>query len=120
VPDPAGFDNGQLWSQARLVGGPTTSGSTASGSEKASVCPARSGRSPAAALDAPSGMCLIPPGGLLAMDFQFDQTSDGKRLKMYKVVDQFTRGALACDVKGFIDADVVLRRLGRLTKDRGA
>ena len=54
-----------------------------------------------------------------AMDFQFDQTRDGRMLKILNVVDEFTREALATDVARSIDADGVVACLDRLAKERG-
>ena len=54
------------------------------------------------------------------MDFQFDQTRDGRTLKILNVVDEFTREALATDVARSIDADGVVATLERLAKDRGS
>jgi putative transposase len=50
----------------------------------------------------------------LGMDFQFDQTSDGRMLEFSNVVDEFTREALATDVERSIDADGVVRCLEHL------
>ena len=33
-----------------------------------------------------------------AIDFQFDETADRRRLKLCNIVDEFTREALAMDV----------------------
>jgi len=65
-------------------------------------------------------MSPIRPNVIWAMDFQFDQTSDGKMLKFLNVVDEFTREALATDVDRSIDADGVVRCLERLARARGA
>jgi transposase InsO family protein len=54
------------------------------------------------------------------MDFQFDQTRDGRMLKILNVVDEFTREALATDVERSIDADGVVACLDRVAKERGA
>ena len=62
----------------------------------------------------------IRPNVVWAMDFQFDQTSDGRTLKILNVVDEFTREALATDVARSIDADGVVRCLERLAAERGA
>ena len=40
-----------------------------------------------------------------ALDFQFDQTADGRILKLLHVVDEFTREALAIECERRIDAD---------------
>jgi putative transposase len=65
-------------------------------------------------------MCPIRPNVVWAMDFAFDQTSDGQMLKILNVIDEFTREALATDVARSIDADGVVRCFERLAADRGA
>jgi putative transposase len=65
-------------------------------------------------------MCPIRPNVVWAMDFQFDQTRDGRMLKILNVVDELTREALATDVARSIDADGVVACLDRLAKERGA
>ena len=58
----------------------------------------------------------------MALDYQFDQTTDGRILKLLNVVDEHTRQALAILVHRRIDADAtvaVLGRLDRLVADRG-
>ncbi len=64
--------------------------------------------------------CPIRPNVVWALDFQFDQTSDGRMLKILNVIDEFTREALATDVERSIDADGVVACLERLTVVRGA
>jgi putative transposase len=64
--------------------------------------------------------CPIRPNVVWAMDFQFDQTSDGRMLKILNVIDEFTREALATDVERSIDADGVVVCLERLAAERGA
>ena len=65
-------------------------------------------------------MSPIKPNVIWALDFQFDQTSDGRMLKILNVIDEFTREALATDVARTIDADGVVGCLERLAADRGA
>jgi putative transposase len=62
----------------------------------------------------------IRPNVVWALDFQFDQTSDGRMLKILNVIDEFTREALATDVERSIDADGVVACLERLAAERGA
>ena len=50
-----------------------------------------------------------------ALDFQFDQTADGRILKLLHVVDEFTREALAIDCERRIDADATVAVLDRLS-----
>jgi len=65
-------------------------------------------------------MCPIAPDVLWALDFQFDQTSDGRTLKMLNVIDEYTRECLAIDIERSIDADGVIRCLEHLAAERGA
>jgi len=64
-------------------------------------------------------MCPIAPNVVWAMDFQFDQTSDGRPLKLLNIIDEFTRECLAIDVGRSITADEVVNRLEALAKERG-
>ena len=48
------------------------------------------------------------PNHVWAFDFQFDQTADGRVLKLLNVVDEFTREALAMLVERSIDADATV------------
>jgi putative transposase len=60
------------------------------------------------------------PNHVWAFDFQFDQTADGRALKLCNVVDEFTRESLVMLVARSIDADTVVRALERLVAERGA
>lgn len=60
------------------------------------------------------------PNHVWALDFQFDQTADGRNLKLLNVVDEYTREALQMLVERRIDADGTVRVLERLTVLRGA
>jgi putative transposase len=60
------------------------------------------------------------PNQLWAFDFQFDQTADGRALKLLNIVDEFTREALVMLVERSIDADTVVATLERLVGERGA
>src|ERR1022692_3155072 len=62
----------------------------------------------------------IKPGVVWALDFVFDQTSDGRMLKLLNVIDEYTREALAIEVERSIDADAVVACLERLAAERGA
>ncbi len=55
-----------------------------------------------------------------AFDFQFDQTAEGRVLKLLNVVDEYTREALAMLVARGIDADRAVSVLERLAAERGA
>jgi putative transposase len=60
------------------------------------------------------------PNQVWALDFQFDETADRRRLKLLNIVDEHTREALAMHVDRRADADTVITVLERLTADRGA
>ena len=62
----------------------------------------------------------IAPNVIWAMDFQFDQTSDLRTIKMLNIIDEFTRECLTIDVARSITADDVVNRLDELMKERGA
>jgi transposase InsO family protein len=64
--------------------------------------------------------CPIRPNVVWALDFQFDQTSDARMLKLLNVIDEYTRECLAIDVARSIDADAVVACLERLAQERGA
>ncbi len=59
------------------------------------------------------------PDHVWALDFQFDQTRDGRILKLLHVVDEFTREALAVECERRIDADRTVAVLERLVAARG-
>ena len=54
------------------------------------------------------------PNHVWAFDFQFDQTAEGRALKLCNIVDEFTREALVMLVARNIDADTVIVELERL------
>ncbi len=60
------------------------------------------------------------PNQVWAFDFQFDQTADGRVIKLLNVVDEFTREALEMLVERSIDADRAVDVLQRLAAERGA
>jgi putative transposase len=60
------------------------------------------------------------PDHVWAIDFQFDQTADGRVLKLLNIVDEFTREALAMHVARRIDADQTVAVLDQLANRRGA
>ena len=55
-----------------------------------------------------------------ALDFQFDETADLRRIKLLNVVDEFTREALAVHAAHRIDSDGVVAIVERLVASRGA
>jgi len=64
-------------------------------------------------------MSPIRPNVLWALDFQFDQTADGRNLKLLNVIDEFTRECPAIVVERSIDADGVVATLDRIAATRG-
>lgn len=60
------------------------------------------------------------PNHVWALDFQFDETADQRRLKLLNIVDEHTREALDMDVNRSTGADAVVARLERLVAQRGA
>ena len=59
------------------------------------------------------------PDQVWAIDFQFDQTADGRILKLLHVVDEFTREALAIKCERRIDADGTVATLEQIVAARG-
>jgi putative transposase len=59
------------------------------------------------------------PDHVWALDYQFDQTEDGRRLKLLNVVDEHTREALTIEVHRRIDADATENVLDHLVAERG-
>jgi putative transposase len=59
------------------------------------------------------------PDHVWAIDFQFDQTADGRILKLLHVVDEFTREALVVECRRRIDADRTVAVLDRIVATRG-
>jgi putative transposase len=59
------------------------------------------------------------PNDVWALDFQFDQTADGRILKLLHVVDEYTREALRVKCARRIDADATVAVLERLVSERG-
>ena len=64
-------------------------------------------------------LCAERPDHVWALDFQFDQTQDGRILKLLHVVDEFTREALAVECARRIDSDRTVAVLDRLVATRG-
>jgi putative transposase len=58
------------------------------------------------------------PDHVWALDDQFDQTTDGRILKLLNVVDEHTREALTITVDRRIDADATVKVLDRLVAER--
>jgi len=89
----------------------TASGYSACGARKASG--SRPGGASANASGTPrfpaSRLTAQRPNHVWALDFQFDQTADGRNLKLLNVVDEYTREALQMLVERRIDADGTVR-----------
>jgi len=60
------------------------------------------------------------PNQVWALDFQFDETADRRRLKLLNVVDEHTREALAMRVARTCTADDVVGVIEALVTERGA
>ena len=61
----------------------------------------------------------VHPNHVWALDFQFDETADLRRLKLLNIVDEHTREALAMDVDRSMGADQVVACVERLVGERG-
>jgi len=59
------------------------------------------------------------PNHVWALDFQFDETADGKLLKLLNIVDEYTREALAMRTQRRIDADATVATLDQVVAARG-
>lgn len=59
------------------------------------------------------------PNHVWAIDYQDDQSSDGRRLRFLNVVDEFTREVLATHVARSITADKTVEVLEELVETRG-
>ncbi len=71
-------------------------------------------------LDNPERLTATEPNQVWAVDFQFDETTDGRRLKLLNIVDECSREALAMRVGRRCDADDVVAQIERLVAERGA
>jgi putative transposase len=60
------------------------------------------------------------PNHVWAIDFEFDETADGRRLKLANIVDEHTREALAMRVGRYCPADDLVDVLDALVAERGA
>jgi len=60
------------------------------------------------------------PNQVWAIDFQFDETADYRRLKLANVVDEFTKEALAMRVGRSCSADQMIDVIEVLMHERGA
>jgi putative transposase len=64
--------------------------------------------------DCSERLCALRPNHVWAIDFQFDETADQRRLKLANIVDEYTRQALAMRVGRSCTADDLLVELDRL------
>jgi putative transposase len=60
------------------------------------------------------------PNHVWALDYQHDQTADGRVIRLLNVVDEYTREALTMLVARSIDADTTVAVLERVVAERGA
>jgi putative transposase len=60
------------------------------------------------------------PNHVWAVDFQFDETADRRRIKLCNVVDEFTREALAMRVARNCTAEDLITVIATLVAERGA
>lgn len=60
------------------------------------------------------------PNEVWAIDFQFDETADRRRIKLCNIVDEYTREALAIRVGRSCTGDDAVEVLAGLVKERGA
>jgi putative transposase len=60
------------------------------------------------------------PNHVWALDYQQDQTAEGRVIRVLNVVDEFTREALEMLVERSIDADTTVDVLERIVAERGA
>jgi putative transposase len=65
-------------------------------------------------------MSPIRPNAIWAMDFQFDETRNGRQLKLLNIQDVFTRECLAVHVERSITADDRMDVLDELVARHGA
>ncbi len=69
--------------------------------------------------DEPERRVASRPNEVWALDFQFDETADHRRLQLLNIVDEFTREALAMRVDRTCDADAVVATIETLVAGRG-
>ena len=80
------------------VGASTTSGCNGSGARRGSRGPCHASRSAHDPQTAPELLRAEYPHHVWAIDFQFDQTMDGRRLKLLNIVDEYSRMCMAIRV----------------------
>ena len=119
-PTPAGAGRWPMRSSSARAGPSTRSAPSVCGATRACAGPSA----------APSAAGSVPtraerhraqyPNHVWAIDFQFDETADYRRLKMLNIVDEFTREALAMEVDRSITADRLIDVIERLVAVHGA
>lgn len=82
--------------------------------------PARTGKRRRVTSEQAERLRAERPNQVWAIDFQFDQTSDGRRLKLVNIVKEHTREALAMRVARTCTADDLVDVLAGLVAARGA
>jgi putative transposase len=82
--------------------------------------PARTRKRRRVTTDQPGRLRAERPNQVWAVDFQFDETADGRRLKLANIVDEYTREALAMRVGRTCTADDLVDVLEGLVATRGA
>ena len=65
-------------------------------------------------------MGLIRPHAIWAMDLQFDETRDGRQIKLLNIQDIFTRECPAVHVQSSITADDLMNVLDRIVAQHGS
>ena len=101
------------------AGRSTRSAPSASGAKKA--CAGRNAAGSAAGYSVGSAERLRAefPNHVWAVDFQFDETADYRRLKLANIVDEFARESLSMKVDRSIAADRLIEVLERLVVIHG-
>jgi transposase InsO family protein len=67
----------------------------------------------------PGSVTATRPDQVWALDYLFDQTADGRPIKILNVTDEYTREALACHAGRSINADETVAVLESLIETRG-
>lgn len=68
----------------------------------------------------PGNITARRPNHIWAMDFEFDQTRKGRRLKILNMTDEFTHEGVAGEVDYHLDAEAVCSVLDGAVAERGA
>ena len=65
-------------------------------------------------------MCPIQPNVAWALDFRFDTTADGRTIRLFNVIDEYTRECPTIRVDRSITTDYLVAALDRIVAERGA